>query len=179
MWKMIFLLCLITYVNFITSNPTTQSDYLLQAEANTTSLDITEHLTGEFTVTEMSSTSTNSEPIIKSDHDTASVEEVTSNEPYETTTESDETNDTEHNLDFATDNHHPYEHHNDNHENHEDDHDHEHDHQHDHEHDHEHYHEHEHNHNKADQSFHLSKNIHKRTRGKHSDSTNPKKVNKL
>ncbi|CAH8441109.1 unnamed protein product [Schistosoma guineensis] len=154
---MIFLLCLITYVNFITSNPTSQSDYLLQEEANTTISDLNEDLTGEFTVTEMS------EPIIKSDHDASSVEEVTSNEPDETTTESDEPmfDNDQHNGD----NHQSSEHHYDNQENHEDDH------EHDHKHEHEHDHEHKNDYNKAD--------IHKRTRGKHSDSTNPKKVNKL
>ncbi|CAH8482473.1 unnamed protein product [Schistosoma bovis] len=164
---MIFLLCLITYVNFITSNPTSQADYLLQEEANTTISDLNEDSTGEFTVTEMSSTSIDSEPIIKSDHDASSVEEVTSNEPDETTTESDEPmfDNDQHNGD----NHQSSEHHNDNQENHEDDH--EHDRKHEHEHDHEHHHEHKNDYNKAD--------IHKRTRGKHSDSTNPKKVNKL
>ncbi|VDP53338.1 unnamed protein product [Schistosoma margrebowiei] len=122
-----------------------------------------------------------SEPIIKSDHDTSSVEEIASNQPDETTTESDEPvfdnnqhngdegNDAEHNLDVTKDRHQSSEHHNDNQENHEDDH--EHDHKHEHEHDYEHHHEHENDYNKAD--------IHKRTRGKHSDSTNPKKVNKL
>ncbi|CAI2723130.1 unnamed protein product [Schistosoma spindalis] len=113
--------------------------------------------------------------------------EVTSSELYETITESDEpkfdnhlhngdeTNDTEHNLDVTTDSHQSSEHHNDKEENHGD----EHDHENEHENDHEHHHEHENDYNKADQSSNLLKNIHKRTRGKHSDSTNSKKGNKL